>query len=215
MPRLAINHRRRLVPLAAIHQKPVDIGGWSPTRTCSRAPAAATAPWRRTYKLVRGRRSLSSRLLAAVTYTTGIQAFVECRRLCRVLFIEHSAKTTLPSAALGKVLRSVKILFTECRTLGTAKHSTKTALPRVKHSAKMALGKGPLAAVYSWRPSVFAECQILGTRQRTLCRVSSLDTRQSIFLFFYFVSQTFCGMFLHYVDLYVSFVENYNRVFNR
>jgi hypothetical protein len=74
-----------------------------------------------------------------------------------VLFIGHSAKTTLPSAALGKVLRSVKSLFTECRTLGTAKHSAKTALPSVKHSSKMALGKGPLAVVYSWRPSVFAE----------------------------------------------------------
>jgi hypothetical protein len=150
-----------------------------------------------------------------LAHTTGIRVFAECRRLCRVLFIGHSAKTRLPSAALGKVQHSVKILFTECRTLGTAKHSTKTVLPRVKHSAKTALGKGPLAAVYIWRPSVVAECQILGTRQRTLCRVSSLDTRQSIFLFFYFVFQTFCGMFLHYVDLYVSFVDNYNRVFNR
>jgi hypothetical protein len=65
------------------------------------------------------------------------------------LFIGHSAKKTLPSAALGKVLRSVKSLFTECRTLDTAKHSTKTALPSVKHSAKMALDKGLLAAVYS------------------------------------------------------------------
>jgi hypothetical protein len=55
---------------------------------------------------------------------------------------------TLPSAALGKVLRLVKSLFTECRTLGIEKHSTKTALPSGKHSAKMALGKGPLAAVY-------------------------------------------------------------------
>jgi hypothetical protein len=66
-----------------------------------------------------------------------------------VLFIGHSAKKTLPSAALGKDLRSVKVLFTECGTLGTARHSAKIALPRVKHSAKMALGKGPLAAVYS------------------------------------------------------------------
>jgi hypothetical protein len=118
-----------------------------------------------------------------IACTTGIRAFTECQQLCQVLFIGHSAKPTLPRAALDKVLRSVKILFTECRTLGTAKHSAKTALPRVKHSAKMALGKGPLAAVYSWRSSVFDECQILGTRQRTLCRVSSLDTRQSIFLF--------------------------------
>jgi hypothetical protein len=81
--------------------------------------------------------------------TTGIRAFAECRWLCRVLFIGHSAKKTLPSAALGKVLRSVKSLFTECRTLGTAKHLAKTALPSVKHSAKTALDKGPLATVYS------------------------------------------------------------------
>jgi hypothetical protein len=98
--------------------------------------------------------------------TTGIRSFAECRRLCRMLFIGHSTKKTLSSVALGKVLRSVNSLFTEYRTLSTAKHSAKTALPRVKHSAKMALGKGPLAAVYSWRPSVFAECQISGTRQR-------------------------------------------------
>jgi hypothetical protein len=81
--------------------------------------------------------------------TTGIRVFAECQALCRVLFIEHSAKTTLPRAALGKVLRSVKSLFTECRTLGTEKHSVNTALPSGKHSAKMALDKGPLAVVYS------------------------------------------------------------------
>jgi hypothetical protein len=89
----------------------------------------------------------------------------------------------------------------------------------------------------------FAESQTLGkdgSRQRavsgrlqltavSLCRVpnighSAKDTLPSvfsrhsakyIFIFFYFVSQTFCGMFLHYVDLYLSFVDNYNRVFNR
>jgi hypothetical protein len=42
------------------------------------------------------------------TTTTGIRAFAECRWLCRVLFIGHSAKKALPSAALGNVLRSVK-----------------------------------------------------------------------------------------------------------
>jgi hydrogenase/urease accessory protein HupE len=47
-----------------------------------------------------------------------------------------------------------------------------------------------------------------------LYRVSSVDTRQSIFLFFYFVHQTFCGMLLHYVDLHVPFWYNYNSVFN-
>jgi hypothetical protein len=65
--------------------------------------------------------------------------------LCRV-------SGSLPSAfyrALGKVLRSVKSLFTECETLGTEKHLANIVLPSGKHSAKMALGKGPLAAVYS------------------------------------------------------------------
>jgi hypothetical protein len=88
-------------------------------------------------------------IFCARALTTGIRAFAECQRLCRVPFLGHSAKKTLPRAALGKVLRSVKSLFTERRTLGTSKHSAKTALPRVKHSAKMALGKEPLAAVYS------------------------------------------------------------------
>jgi hypothetical protein len=59
-------------------------------------------------------------------------------------------------------------------------------VPHIRHSAKDAL------------PSVF-----------------SRHSAKYIFNFFYFVSQTFCGMFLHYVDLYLSFVDNYNRVFNR
>jgi hypothetical protein len=69
--------------------------------------------------------------------------FAEC------FFIGHSTKKTLPRAALGKVLRSVKNLFTECGTLGTEKHSANTIFPSGKHSAKMVLGKGPLAAAYS------------------------------------------------------------------
>jgi hypothetical protein len=32
--------------------------------------------------------------------------------------------------------------------------------------------------------------------------------------FLNFGNQTFCGMFLHYVDLHVPFWDNYNRVFN-
>jgi hypothetical protein len=45
----------------------------------------------------------------------------------------------------------------------------------------------------------FVECHLL-----TLGKV--------YFHFLNFVSQTFCGMFLHYVDLHVSFVDNYNIV---
>jgi hypothetical protein len=167
--------------------------------------------------------------MAPSTNTTGIRGFAECQPLYRVPFVGHSTKKALPRAALGKVRLSATSLFTECWTLGTGPHSAKTRVPSVKHSAKGALGKGPSAVVpkltavslcreprIGTRQRVFfAECQIVGTRQSSLCRVSSLDTRQSIFLFFYFVSQTFCRVFLHYVDLHVSFVDNYNRFFNR
>jgi hypothetical protein len=117
-----------------------------------------------------------------------------------VPFVGHSAKKSLPRAALGKVRLSVTGLFTERRTLGTGQHSTNTCLPSVKHSAKKALGKGPSAAILKLiavslcrvprtgtrQRGFFAECQILDTRQRRLCRVSSIDTRQTIFLFFTF-----------------------------
>jgi hypothetical protein len=46
--------------------------------------------------------------------TTGIRGFAECCILCRVLFVGHSAKKALPSAALGKVRLSAKSPFTEC-----------------------------------------------------------------------------------------------------
>jgi hypothetical protein len=129
---------------------------------------------------------------AGARHTTGIQAFAECRTLCRVPFLGHSAKMALPRAALGKAWLSVTSLFTECRTLGTGPHSAKTCLPSVKHSAKGALGKGPSAAVPKLtavslcrEPMVgtrqrvfFTECCPVDTRQRTLCRVPSLDTRQ-------------------------------------
>jgi hypothetical protein len=112
---------------------------------------------------------------------------------------------TRQSPALGKVRLSAKSLFTECWTLGPGPHSAKTHLSSVKHSAKGALGKEPSAAVPKLtavslcrEPTVgtrqrvfFAECQIVGTRQRRLCRVSSLDTRQSIFLFFLFCLPNF------------------------
>jgi hypothetical protein len=48
------------------------------------------------------------------TITTGIRGFAECCILCRVLFVGHSAKKALPSAALGKVRLSAKSPFTEC-----------------------------------------------------------------------------------------------------
>jgi hypothetical protein len=104
-------------------------------------------------------------------------------RLCRV---PHSVNLGARQRALYRVLNT--------------RHSAKTSLSSVWHSAKLALGKGLSAAVpkltavslcreptAGTRPrGFFAECHIVGTRQRRLCRVSSLDTRQSIFLFFWF-----------------------------
>jgi hypothetical protein len=67
----------------------------------------------------------------------------------------------------------------------TDRHSTKNGLRVFRNTmssaTRLALGKG-----------FFAECP-------------SLDTRQSIFYFLNFGNQTFCGMFLHYVDLHVPF----------
>jgi hypothetical protein len=64
-----------------------------------------------------------------------------------MLFVGYSAKIPLPRAALGKVLHSVTISFTKCRTLGTELQSAKTTLPSAEPSAKTALGKEPSATV--------------------------------------------------------------------
>jgi hypothetical protein len=98
-------------------------------------------------------------------FTTGILDFAECRTLCRVPFVGHSAKTALPRAALGEFLLSVTSWFTECKTLGKdgarqravsgrhkadgrqplpraeGRHSAKNSLPSVfsGHSAKLIL----------------------------------------------------------------------------
>jgi hypothetical protein len=74
---------------------------------------------------------LSNALLGCLRHTTGIRGFTECRPLCRVSFVGHSAKPALPRAALGKVKLSATSLFIECWTLGTEPHSVKTHLPSV------------------------------------------------------------------------------------
>jgi hypothetical protein len=105
---------------------------------------------------------------------------------------------------LCRELHSVKLGSRQRASLPSAGHSAQDPtrqrhVCRVSNTRqKVALGKGPSAAVLKLtvvslcqEPRIgtrqrgfFAECHILGTRQRTLCRVSSLDTRQSIFLFF-------------------------------
>jgi hypothetical protein len=68
--------------------------------------------------------------------TTGIRLFAKCSVLCQVLFVEHSAKPSLLSVPLGKVLLSITTTFTESWTLDTGKHSAKSALPSANYSAK-------------------------------------------------------------------------------
>jgi hypothetical protein len=99
-------------------------------------------------------------------------------------------------------------VFAECPRSGTRQSFfliLKYALPSALDAA---LGKGG-----------FAECQPGDTRQRfchyTLLSVTLLTLGKALFAechlltlgkvyfhFFNFVSQTFCGMFLHYVDLH-------------
>jgi hypothetical protein len=121
--------------------------------------------------------------------------------LCRLFFIGHSAKTSLPIVALGKVTLSVTTTFTESRTLGIDRHSAKRSLPSVNARQKTTLDKWPSAAVIAdgcylcrapgtgtRQSSFFAECRPSDTRQTMLCRVSILDTRQSIFFIFFLFS---------------------------
>jgi hypothetical protein len=95
------------------------------------------------------------------------------------------------------------------------KLSAKTRLPSDKHSKKAALGKGPSAAVL--KLTAVSLCRglrsALGKDLFTECILWTLG--KVYFYFFNFGNQTFCGMFLHYVDLHISFWDNYNRVFNR
>jgi hypothetical protein len=69
--------------------------------------------------------------------------------LCRVLFVRHSAKTSLSTAALGKITLSITTMFTESRTLDIDRHSVKKSLSSVNVRRKTTLGKWPLAVVYS------------------------------------------------------------------
>jgi hypothetical protein len=132
--------------------------------------------------------------------------------LCRV-------PASLPRVALGKVLLSVTSWFTECRTLGIEKLSAKTRLSSGRHSAKATLGKGPSSTVLKLtavslcrgpRSTLGKEASLpsakylaLGKALFTECLLWTLS--KTCFYFFNFGNQTFCGMFLHYVDLHVPF----------
>jgi hypothetical protein len=94
-------------------------------------------------------------------------------------------------------------------------------VPAIWHSAK----------IFFIFKICFVECQIGDTRQRLHCECRPGDTQQRLIytslpsviswhsakyicIFFCFEHQTFCGLFLHYVDLHVPFGDNYNCVCN-
>jgi hypothetical protein len=124
--------------------------------------------------------------------------------LCRVLSVGYSAKTSLPSVALGKVLLLVITAFIESRTLGKEKHLAKTTLPSASTRRTTTLGKVPSAIVYSWRPLSLPSAEPWHLANKLLCRVS--DVRHSAenalpsvmlghsakyFLFFFFFQPNF------------------------
>jgi hypothetical protein len=93
--------------------------------------------------------------------TTGIRVFVECSALCRVLFVRHSAKKPLPSAALSEVLLSVTTTFAKSSTLGTGIHSAKISLPSAKHSAKGDSRQRAVSCHLKLTTVTFAESRVL------------------------------------------------------
>jgi hypothetical protein len=89
--------------------------------------------------------------------TTGIRFFAECRRLCRVLFIGHSAKKSLPSATLGKFR-----LSRQRYPLPSAEHSAQDALGNDTFAEGQTLGKGgSRQSAVSGRPPADFMCSSL------------------------------------------------------
>jgi hypothetical protein len=87
-------------------------------------------------------------------------------------------------------------------------------VPCIRHSAKTSLSSANWQALDKFCFRVF-ENSLPSVTRLTLgkdyfAECHPLGTRQSIF---YFANQTFCGMFLNYVDLHVAFWDNYKSVF--
>jgi hypothetical protein len=124
--------------------------------------------------------------------------FAEC-------FLLGTRQRILCCRSLGKEF------FAKCRTRQSYTLSNIPVYREYDTQYRLTLGKG------HQQPSIadgryLCQAPDIATRQTMLCRVSTLDTRQSIFLFFPFSNQTFCGLFLHYVDLHVPFWHNYKNV---
>jgi hypothetical protein len=139
------------------------------------------------------------------------------RALDKIVFAEcHSwRKTTLDTDIFCRVRNTRHIMtlgkeiFAECQTLGEMRRTTKSR-------QQPSIGDGRYLCRVSRDDTrqtyLFAECSLLSTRQTYILPSVFSDTRQSIFLFFSFSHQTFCGVFLQYVDLHIQFWHNYQNV---
>jgi hypothetical protein len=108
----------------------------------------------------------------------------------------YRVQDTRHSEALGKDC------FAERQTLGKDGSRQRAVSSRSKADGRQPL---PRTEVGTRQRTFFTECQISGTRQRvSLPSVFCGHSAKYIFIFL-FGHQTFCGMFLHYVDLHVPF----------
>jgi hypothetical protein len=110
--------------------------------------------------------------------------------LCRMPAIRHSTKIFL------------KFKNKLCR-VPDHRHSAKAALPSARCTA---LGKDLFCRL----------CRVSKDRhsaKAVLPSASCTTLGKVYFIFFIFGNQTFCGVFLHYVDLQVPFWYNYKCVF--
>jgi hypothetical protein len=114
--------------------------------------------------------------------------FAECllsgtrqRSLCRV---PHSVTLGTRQSELYRALNTRyrttldKDNFAECQTLGKGGSQQTAVSGRPKADGRQSL---PRANGWHSAQNLFAECHIVDTRQSILCRVSTIDTRQSLF----------------------------------
>jgi hypothetical protein len=109
--------------------------------------------------------------------TTGIQLFAECSAFCRVL---------------DELGLSVQTYFAERKTLSIGILSAKEVLPRVKLSAKQDARQRAISSRVELTAVNFAKCQAFTLSKISFCRVSFLETWQSIFVFFFFPNFLWC-----------------------
>jgi hypothetical protein len=97
--------------------------------------------------------------------------FDECLALCLELFIKHSVKHTLLSAALDIEWHSTKIVSAKSQTLGIRRISIKTSLPRAHYTVKMGSRQSDVSCRRQLMSVNFAKCP-----KDTLGKITSLSS---------------------------------------